>query len=156
MMEPFLVPNSSMKRLLHRKFWRELRVVNDQPFNDPSFLDPSQDVIAKDRAVRKMQVTDGLSVINRLFAQFSTLLCSQSCEPDKLVIFKRGLRKILAMTASVSFHRMKDGIDFTPIAMLNISIHIIRFMRVSISLFLELAFYKFLLFFSLIHVYLII
>ena len=131
MIEPFLAPDASLKRLLHRKFWRELRVVDDQPFDDLSYSNPSPDDIATDRAVRKMQVTDGLNVINRLFAQFAILLCSPTCEPDKLITFKRGLRKILAMTASVTFHRTKEGIVFTPIAMLNISVHLIRFMRVS-------------------------
>ena len=76
-----------------------------------SYSNPTSDEIAIDRAVRKMQVTEGLSVINRLFAQFAILLCSPGCEPEKLITFKRGLRKILAMSASVTFHRTKDNID---------------------------------------------
>ena len=131
MVDPFLDSASSLQRVLHRKFWKDLRLVKDQQFNDPLFIQPSDETIAKDRLLRKMQVTDGLKVLTRLFSQLSILLCSGDCEPEKLATFKGGLKTVLAMNASMNFHSTKSDISFTPIAMLNITIHLVRFMRVS-------------------------
>ena len=131
MVEPFLAQPEVFQRVLYQKFWKELRKVDDQQYDDPAFSDPSDEVIAKDRLLRKTQVTDGIKILGRLFSHLSLFLCSSDCNVEKLTAFKQGLKKLI-LNCSMSFHQMKGGITFTPIAMLNILIHTVRFMRVSL------------------------
>ena len=130
MIEPFLAQPGVFQRVLYQKFWSDLRRVDDQSHENPSFLEPSEEVIAKDRLLRKTQVTDGIKILGRLFAHLSLLLCSSDCNSEKLSAFKQGMKKLL-LSCSMTFNQMKSDISFTPIAMLSILIHTVRFMRVS-------------------------
>ena len=130
MVEPFLAQPDVFQHVLHQKFWKDLRKVEDQPYDDPAMLDPTDVMIANDRLLRKTQVTDGIKILVRLFSHLSLFLCSSDCNVEKLTAFKQG-RKKLILSCSMSFHQMKGGITFTPVAMLNILIHTVRFMRVS-------------------------
>ena len=130
MVEPFLVQPDVFQHVLHQKFWKDLRKVEDQPYDDPEMLDPTSVMIANDRLLRKTQVTDGIKILGRLFSHLSLFLCSSDCNVEKLTAFKQGLKKLI-LSCSMSFHQMKGGITFTPVAMLNILIHTVRFMRVS-------------------------
>ena len=93
MVEPFLAQPGAFQRVLYQKFWSELRRVDDQSHDNPAFLDPTDETIAKDRLIRKTQVTDGIMILGRLFSHLSLLLCSSDCNIEKLSAFKQGMKK---------------------------------------------------------------
>ena len=93
MVESFLSQPAAFQRVIRRKFSKDLRKNNDQLFDDPSFQSPSDEQIAKDRLIRKIQVTDGVIQLGRLFSQLSLLLCSTDFNDDKLANFRCGLKK---------------------------------------------------------------
>ena len=93
-------------------------------------------MIRDDRLLRKLQVTDGLKLLNRLLSLLYTLFCTSEKINERLIAFKGGMKKILKdYLASMDFHKTKDDVAFTPIAMLNVTIHLVRYMRVSSSIY---------------------
>ena len=91
-------------------------------------------MIRDDRLLRKLQVTDGLKLLNRLFCLLSILFCTSEKIDERLIALKGGMKKILKdYLASMDFQRTKEGVSFTPVAMFNVTIHLVRYMRVSFS-----------------------
>ena len=131
MVESFLSQPAAFQRVIRRKFLKDLRKNNDQLFDDPSFQSPSDEQIAKDRLIRKIQVTDGVIQLGRLFSQLFLLLCSTDFNDDKLANFRCGLKKTIK-TDSMTFHLTKSGIGFTSVMMLSILTHIARFLKVGL------------------------
>ena len=131
MVESFLSQPAAFQRVIRRKFLKDLRKNNDQLFDDPSFQSPSDEQIAKDRLIRKIQVTDGVIQLGRLFSQLFLLLCSTDFNDAKLANFRCGLKKTIK-TDSMTFHLTKSGIGFTSVMMLSILTHIARFLKVGL------------------------
>ena len=101
-------------------------------------------MIKSDRLIRKLQVTDGLKLLNRLFSLLSTLFCTSEKIDERLIAFKGGMKKIIKdYLASMDFHKTKDDVAFTPVAMLNVTIHLVRYMRVSSNVLFILYNYSF-------------
>ena len=130
MLEPFLVSSSAFEKVFHHQFWSELRRDECKKFDDPSFANPSSEMIKNDRLLRKLQTTDGVMFLGRFFSQLSFLLSSSDCNIEKLDVFKNGLEKLMP-DINMDVLATKPELRFTPIAMLNIMIQITRFMRVS-------------------------